>query len=106
MTDNRRCRVVKVRLTESEYKILHENLVKSGARSYSEYLRDRMFLSDNQIVKRERRAGKIGQEQLEAQLSILSNMHGIINQYKAGVDTEMAVDELEEEVKKLCRLLK
>lgn len=106
MTDNRRCRVVKVRLTESEYKKFQEKLTKSGARNSSEYLREKIFLSDYQIAKRERMASKIGQEQLEEQLNILSNMHGIINQYKAGVDKELAVDELEGEVKKLCQLLR
>lgn len=106
MIDNRRCRVLKVRLTESEYKRFQENLTKSGARNSSEYLREKIFLSDYQITNRERIASKIGQEQLEAQLNILSNMYGIINQYKASVDVELAVDELEGEIKKLCQLLK
>lgn len=106
MTDNRRCRVVKMRLTESEYKIFRDNLGKSGARNYSEYLRNRIFLSDSQIAKREKMAGKIRQEQWEGQLCILSDMHSVINQFKAGVDKKLAVDKLEEDVKKLCQLLK
>ncbi|MBQ4560009.1 MAG: hypothetical protein IJA54_06810 [Tyzzerella sp.] len=106
MTNNRRCRVVKARLTESEYKIFQENLLRSGARSCSEYLRDRIILSDNQIIKRERMAGKIGREQLEGQMNVISDIFSVINQYKAGVDKELAVDKLEKDVKKLWQLLK
>ncbi len=106
MTDNRRSRVVKVRLMESEYNIFRELLDKSGARNSSEFLRERIFLSDNQIVKRERMAAKIGQEQLEGQMSVLSDMFSVINQYQARVDKELAVEKLKKDVEKLCQLLK
>lgn len=102
----RKTNVVKTKLTNAEYKKFHELLKNSGARNSSEFLRERIFLSDNQIVKRERMAAKIGREQLEGQLCILSDMHSVINQFKAGVDTELAVDKLEEDVKKLWQLLK
>ena len=102
----RRCNVVKTKLTDAEYKKFIELLKKSGAWNQSEFLRERIFLSDNQITKRERMASKIGQEQLEGQLSILSDMHSVINQVKAGVDKEFAVDKLEKDVKMLCQLLK
>lgn len=104
--NEKRYHVVKAKLTDTEYKKFIELLKRSGARNQSEFLRERIFLSNHQIIKRERMAAKIGQELLEGQLCILSDMHSIINQFKAGVDTELAVDELEEEVKKLCRLLK
>lgn len=102
----RRCNVVKSKLTDTEYKKFIELLKKSGARNQSEFLRERIFLSDNQIIKRERMAAKIGREQLEGQLGILADMHSVINQFKAGIDKELAVNKLEEDVEKLWQLLK
>ena len=64
------------------------------------------LLSDRQIAKRDRIAGKIGQEQLQEQLCIISDMSSVINQFKAGVDKELAIDKLEEDVKKIWQLLK
>ena len=102
----RRTNVIKTKLTDTEYKKFIELLKKSGARNSSEFLRERILLSDNQIVKRERMAAKIGREQLEGQLGILADMHSVINQFKAGVDKELAVDKLEKDVEKLWQLLK
>lgn len=102
----RRTNVVKTKLTDTEYKKFMELFEKSGVRNPSEFLRERIFLSDRQSAKRERMAAKIGREQLEGQLCILSDMHSVINQFKAGVDKGLAIDKLEEDVKKLWQLLK
>ena len=102
----RRCNVVKTKLTDTEYKKFVELFGKSGARNHSEFLRERIFLSDRQIVKRENIAERIGQEQLQGQLCIIADMYGVINQFKAGIDTKLAVDKLEGDVKKLWQLLK
>lgn len=106
MIDNRRCHVIKTKLTDAEYKKFHELLEKSGAKNSSEFLRDRIILSDSQIAKREKLAGKIGREQLEGQLSVLSDMFSVINQYQAGVDKELAVEKLKKDVEQLWQLLK
>lgn len=99
-----RCNVVKTKLTDSEYKKFKQVLEKSGARNASEFLRERILLSDRQIAKRDRIAGKIGQEQLQEQLCIISDMSSVINQYRAGVDEKLAIDKIEEGVRKLCQL--
>ena len=104
--NEKRYHVVKAKLNDKEYKLFREYFEKSNAKNQAEFLRERILLSDRQISKRQQILEKFGQEFLEGQMSILSELHSVINQYRAGVDENLAIDKIEEGVRKLCQLQK
>ena len=106
MKNELRCNIVKIKLSDTEYKKLNHLVEKSGSRTRAEFIRNKIFLTERQIAKREKMMEKYGQGRLEEECHILSNMVGAINQYKANVNTEYIIEELEKEVKALCQLLK
>lgn len=102
--NEKRYHVVKAKLNDEEYKLFRKYFEKSNAKNQAEFLRDRIFLSDRQISKRQQMIEKFGQEFLEGQMRILSELHSVINQYRAGIDEKLAVDKIEEGVRRLCQL--
>ena len=105
MLKERRVNVVKAKLTNSELREFNRLLGRSGAENQAEYIRSQILLTERQIIKREKRAQKISQEQMVGQMKTLAHMHSIINQYKAGVEKDNAIHLLEEDVNKLCHIL-
>lgn len=97
MDNTKRNIIQKVRLSQTEQTVLMTNYKKSNAKNVSEYIRDRILSDEKQtnISKKQTRHCKI----------ILSGICSSLNQLKAGVEPQTALDKLEKGVNELCRSL-
>ena len=94
------------RISEREKKKFDKNFQKSGFKTESEYIRSRILSSERQEVSLLKRALKQEQEHKQQSKMILAGMCSIINQLKAGVDTQNVLMDLKKGVDDLCHALR
>lgn len=94
MDNTKRNIIQKVRLSQTEQTVLMTNYKKSNAKNVSEYIRDKILSDEKQT--------NMSKEQTRHCKIILSGICSSLNQLKAGVEPQAALDKLEKGVNELC----